>query len=66
MFEVTLAAMIPLMSNMTLAHIKKNGLEIGDRWMIREENTTLVFRDLIGSETSESRYVMEPDVQVNL
>ena len=58
--------MLPIVMNMTLEHIKKDGLEIGDRWIIREEEMTLVFRDLVGSETSESRYVMEPNASVDL
>ena len=34
---------------------KSKGLEIGNRWRIRQESTFLVFRDEVGSKVRDSR-----------
>ena len=50
-----------------LADVQAQGLKIGNRWIIREENTNttqdLVFRDLLNNN---SRYAMFQGKHVNL
>jgi hypothetical protein len=51
-----------------LADVQSQGLKLGNRWIIREENTTttqdLVFRDLLSG--NNSRYAMLKGQHVNL
>jgi len=47
-----------------LDKIQEDGLEIGNRWVIRQEGTALVFRDTVSS--GDTRYAMLKGKKVNL
>lgn len=47
-----------------LDKIQEDGLEIGNRWVIKQEGTALVFRDTVSS--GDTRYAMLKGKKVNL
>ena len=48
-----------------LADIKSNGLEIGSRWKVQQQGTSLAIRDLEGSKNKDSRFAVAAETYSN-
>ena len=48
-----------------LSDIAADGLKIGNRWIVRQESTFFVIRDLVGSQTKDSRIAFPANSYLN-
>ncbi len=62
--QINLNALYLNFQNQVLNYIRNNGLRLGNRWIIRQESSFLVFRDLLSG--GDKRYAMAANRYVDL